>query len=240
MNAILDNQIRQLGFWSAVIFLVTVVVSLVLPLDVPNGLYAEHADRVIWLNDNRSVFILGWVNQMISMLSLCGVFLGMAWYAAIRNPLRGIVGGIAILLSITAFIIPKFIAIWTIPQLAEVSSSGGFGSGFADQLLLLLNVSVPFSLYTSFDYLGFWLYALFALVIAAPLYGNALSCKIAAVSLGVFGAAFHCLLIALLMKILGAADIESWFLGSSLFLLVAIVAALFGFRRSGTEISRGL
>ena len=141
MNAILDNQIRQLGFWSAVIFLVTVVVSLVLPLDVPNGLYAEHADRVIWLNDNRSVFILGWVNQMISMLSLCGVFLGMAWYAAIRNPLRGIVGGIAILLSITAFIIPKFIAIWTIPQLAEVSSSGGIGSGFADQLLLGLIVS---------------------------------------------------------------------------------------------------
>ena len=78
MNAILDNQIRQLGFWSTVIFLVTVVVSLVLPLDVPNGLYAELADRVIWLNDNRSVFILGWVNQMISMLSLCGVFLGMA------------------------------------------------------------------------------------------------------------------------------------------------------------------
>ena len=240
MNAILDNQIRQLGFWSAVIFLVTVVVSLVLPLDVPNGLHAEHADRVIWLNDNRSVFILGWVNQMISMLSLCGVFLGMAWYAAIINPLRGIVGGIAILLSITAFIIPKFIAIWTIPQLAEVSSSGGIGSDFADQLLLLLNVSVPFSLYTSFDYLGFWLYALFALVIAAPLYRKALSWKIAAFSLGVFGAAFHCLLIALLMKILGAADIESWFLGSSSFLLVAIVAALFGFRRSGTEISRGL
>ena len=49
MNAILDNQIRQLGFWSAVIFLVTVVVSLVLPLDVPNGLDAEFADRVIWL-----------------------------------------------------------------------------------------------------------------------------------------------------------------------------------------------
>lgn len=99
---------------------------------------------------------------------------------------------------------------------------------------------MPFSLYTSFDYLGFWLYALFALVIAAPLYRKALSWKIAAFSLGVFGAAFHCLLIALLMKILGAADIESWFLGSSLFLLVAIVAALFGFRRSGTEISRAL
>ena len=56
MNAILDNQIRQLGFWSAVIFLVTVVVSLVLPLDVPNGLYAEHADRVIWLNDIHTGF----------------------------------------------------------------------------------------------------------------------------------------------------------------------------------------
>ena len=230
MNILFDNQIRRFGFWSAVVFLITAVVSLFLPLDVPDGLHAATADRVIWLNDNRSMFILGWVNQMISMLSLSGVFLGMAWYAAIRNPLCGVLGGITILLSITAFVIPKFIAVWTIPQLADASASGGIGSAFADQLLLVLNVSVPFSLYTSFDYLGFWLYALFALAIAAPLFRHVMSWKIAAVSLGVFGAAFHCLLIALLMNKIAAADIESWFLGSSLFLLIAVVAALFGFR----------
>ena len=167
MNANLNQQVGRLGFWSGVIFLVTVVVSLVLPLDVPDGLQAAHVDRVIWLNEHRSAFILGWVNQMVSMLSLSGVLLAVAWFAAMRSPLSGMVGGIAILLSMTAFIIPKFIAIWTIPQLAEASATGGIGSVFADQLLLLLNVTVPFSLYTSLDYLGFWLYALFALVIAA-------------------------------------------------------------------------
>ena len=40
MNANLNQQVGRLGFWSGVIFLVTVVVSLVLPLDVPDGLLA--------------------------------------------------------------------------------------------------------------------------------------------------------------------------------------------------------
>ena len=235
MNAILNQQIGQLGFWSGVIFFVTVVASLLLPLDVPDGLQAEHADRVIWLNEHRSAFILGWVNQMVSMLSLSGVLLAVAWLAAMRSPLTGIVGGIAILLSITAFIIPKFMAIWTIPQLAEASATGGVGSEFADQMLLILNVTVPFSLYTSFDYLGFWLYALFGLVVAAPLLKHALVWKIAAVSLGIFGVTFHSLLIALLMKKVEAADIEPWFLGSALFLMVTIVAAVLGFRTTGNQ-----
>ena len=235
MNANLNQQIGHLGFWSGVTFLVTVVVSLLLPLDVPDGLQAAHVDRVIWLNEHRSAFILGWVNQMVSMLSLSGVLLAVAWLVAMRSPLSGMVGGIAILLSITAFIIPKFIAIWTIPQLAEASATGGVGSVFADQLLLILNVSVPFSLYTSLDYLGFWLYALFSLVIAAPLFKYSLIWKVTAVSLGVFGAAFHAIFIALLIRKVVPTDIEFWFLGSALFLVVAIIAAVPGFRTTGNQ-----
>ena len=235
MNAMLNQQVGQLGFWSGVIFLLTVVASFLLPLDIPDGLQAEHAERVIWLNENRSAFILGWVNQMVSMLSLSGVLLAVAWLAAMKSPLSGIIGGIAILLSITAFIIPKFIAIWTIPQLAEASATGGIGSVFADQLLLILNVTVPFSLYTSLDYLGFWLYALFALVIAGPLFKYALVWKIAAVSIGIFGVAFHSLLIALLMKKVEVADIEPWFLASALFLMVTIIAAMLGFRATANR-----
>ena len=64
MNAMLNQQVGQLGFWSGVIFLLTVVASFLLPLDIPDGLQAEHAERVIWLNENRSAFILGWVNQI--------------------------------------------------------------------------------------------------------------------------------------------------------------------------------
>ena len=92
-----------------------------------------------------------------------------------------------VLMSVVAFFIPKFIAVWTIPLLADTIASGAAGAELADPLLRLLNVSVPFSLYTSFDYLGFWLYSVFALLVAAPLYGEALSLKISSISLGVFG-----------------------------------------------------
>jgi len=72
-------------------------------------------------------------------------------------------------------------------------------------------------------------------VIAAPLLKHALTWKIAAVSLGIFGVTFHLLLIALLMKKVVAGDIELWFLGSALFLIVAIIAALIGFRTTGNQ-----
>ena len=51
-------------------------------------------------------------------------------------------------------------------------------------LLPLLNVSIPFSLYTSFDYLGFWLYALFAVLMMKPLYGSDWSSKLIAILVG--------------------------------------------------------
>jgi len=39
-----------------------------------------------------------------------------------------------------AFIIPKFIAVWTIPLLADAIVSGAVGAELADSLLHLLNV----------------------------------------------------------------------------------------------------
>jgi hypothetical protein len=72
-------------------------------------------------------------------------------------------------------------------------------SDLADPLLRLLNVSIRFSLYTSFDYLGFWLYAVFGLLVAGALYGENMSAKITAVTVGVFGFVYHGLLAALLL-----------------------------------------
>ncbi len=74
----LDYQINRLGFWSAGVAIATGVVAFILPLDVPGGYAAEHADRVAWLSANRSMFILGWINQIVAMLSLSGVFFGVA------------------------------------------------------------------------------------------------------------------------------------------------------------------
>ena len=226
----LDYQINRLGFWSAGVAIATGMIAFFLPLDVPGGYAAEHADRVAWLSANRSMFILGWVNQIVAMLSLSGVFFGVAWQIATRNPLRAIVAAMVVLISVVAFIIPKFIAVWTIPLLADTISTGAAGVELADPLLRLLNVSVPFSLYTSFDYLGFWLYAVFGLLVAGPLYNESISSKIAAVTVGVFGLVYHGMLVALLVGVVAAADIESWFLSVSGLLFILIVTMLFIFR----------
>jgi hypothetical protein len=227
----LGYQVNRLGFWSAVVAIASGVVSFFIPLDVPGGYTAEHADRVAWLSANSGTFILGWINQIIAMLSISGVFFGMAWQIATRNPLRAVIAAMVVLISVVAFIIPKFIAVWTIPLLAQVISNGAVGAELADPLLRLLNVSIPFSLYTSFDYLGFWLYAVFGLLVAGPLYGENASAKIAAVTIGLFGLVYHGLLAALLLGAITPPDIESSFLGASGLLLIVVVAMIVTFRR---------
>ena len=220
---------NRFGFWSAVIAIVTGMISFFLPLDAPGGFTAEHADRIAWLTANRDLFILGWLNQIAAMFSLSGVFFAIAWHIAVKNPLRAALAAMVVLLSVVAFIIPKFMAIWTIPQLAEVITSNAAGAELADSLLTLLNVSVPFSLYTSFDYLGFWLYGVFSLLVAGPLYGDKTSAKIAAITLGIFGIIYHGLLAGLLLGSIAPPDIESSFLVAAGLLLVAVVVMGFNF-----------
>ncbi|MAI52921.1 MAG: hypothetical protein CMP96_01035 [Gammaproteobacteria bacterium] len=225
----LDLQMNRFGFWSAVIAIVTGMISFFLPLDAPGGYTAEHADRVAWLTANRDLFILGWLNQIAAMFSLSGVFFAIAWHIAVKNPLRAALAAMVVLLSVVAFIIPKFMAIWTIPQLADVITNNAVGAELADPLLTLLNVSVPFSLYTSFDYLGFWLYGVFSLLVAGPLYGDKTSAKIAAITLGMFGVIYHGLLASLLLGSIAPPDIESSFLVAAGLLLVAVVVMSFNF-----------
>ncbi|MFT5047990.1 MAG: hypothetical protein ACI8UP_004990 [Porticoccaceae bacterium] len=226
----LDKQIDRFGLWSAVVLVAAIIISLFIPLDVPGGYGAEHADRVEWLTENRGLFILGWINQIVAMLSLSAVFFGIAWHITEKNPLRAILAALAILLSVVAFIIPKFIAVWTIPQLATAAATGAVGADMANQLLVILNVSIPFSLYTSFDYLGFWLYAVFGLLVAGPLYNEDMSSKVAAVTAGLFGIAFHGLLAALLLGVLQSPEIEASFSWVFILLIILVVAMLLRFR----------
>ncbi|MFT7288178.1 MAG: hypothetical protein ACI87W_002293, partial [Halieaceae bacterium] len=102
----------------------------------------------------------------------------------------------------------------------------------ADPLLRLLNISIPFSLYTSFDYLGFWLYSVFALLAAGPLYGDARSAKVAAVTLGLFGVIYQILMVALFVGAIDSADIEAYFIGASMLLLFHLVSIAFVFKRA--------
>lgn len=228
----LSYQINRFGFCSAIVVLLTTVVSMFFPLDVPGGFSAEHAHRIAWLNDNRGGFIFAWTNQIVAMLSLSAVLACSVWLAARNNPLLAILAAFFVALSTMAFIIPKFIAVWTIPMLADSASSGAGGSEMADSLLLLLNVSVPFSLYTSFDYLGFWLYSVFALLAAVPLYGETRSAQVAAVMLGLFGVIYQILVVALLLGAITPAEIEGYFTGAALLLLLYVIPMAFVFRNS--------
>jgi hypothetical protein len=227
----LDYQISRLGFWSAVVAIATGVVAMFFPLDIPGGYTAEHSDRVAWLSANRGAFIAGWLNQIAAMFSLSAVFFCGAWLVAGKNLLRAILAALFVALSVMAFIIPKFIAVWTIPLLADTITTGAVGAELADALLLLLNVSIPFSLYTSFDYLGFWLYSVFALLVAGPLYGATKSAKVASISLGIFGVIYQVLMAALFLRAIEPVDIEAYFIGASMLLLLHLVAIAFIFKR---------
>jgi len=231
----LDDQVNRFGFWCAAACIATALLALLLPLDVPEGYAATATDRLAWLHANSGAFVAGWMNQIVAMLSLSGLFLALAWRARHRNPLAALLGAGAVAMATMAFAIPKFMAVWTIPLLTEASITGGSGAEMASMLLPLLNVSIPFSLYTSFDYLGFWLYALFALLVTRSLVGQDGLSKLAALSLGLFGWGFHLALALLLSGVIGAAEIEIYFGASFIPLLPLILVMAVIFRRAGSD-----
>ncbi len=115
-------------------------------------------------------------------------------------------------------------------MLADAITAQAEGAEMANALLLLLNVSIPFSLYTSFDYLGFWLYAVFSLLVAVPLYKQSVAQKVSAISLGVFGVVYHLMLLALLLGAIEPGAIDANFLGCAMLLLIVVVAMLLSFK----------
>ena len=225
------RQVSRFGFWCAVLCVVTAVIATFLPLDVPDGFTAGHAERLKWLTENRDAFVAAWVNQIVAMVSLSGLFLALCWRGRLRGPLSALLAAGAVAMATMAFVIPKFIAIWTIPLLAEADATGGTGAEMAAVLLPLLNVSIPFSLYTSFDYLGFWLYALFAVLMMKPLFGSDWQSKLIAILVGLFGIGFHGAFACLLLGAIQAPDIEISFGLSFIPLLLLIFILAVEFRR---------
>jgi hypothetical protein len=49
-----------------------------------------------------------------------------------------------VLMSVMAFLVPKFSAVWTLPILADTITAGAVGADMADSLLLIMNVTIPF------------------------------------------------------------------------------------------------
>ncbi|MBT6352686.1 MAG: hypothetical protein HOJ46_11500 [Halieaceae bacterium] len=228
-SGVFSRQVSRFGLWCAVLCIVTAVIAALLPLDVPDGYSAAHTERLQWLTENRDAFVAAWVNQIVAMVSLSGLFLALCWRGRSNDPLRALLATGAVAMATMAFVIPKFIAIWTIPLLVNAAATVGAGADMAAVLLPLLNVSIPFSLYTSFDYLGFWLYALFAVLMMKPLYDGDGASKLVAILVGLFGIGFHVAFACLLLGVIQAPDIEISF-GLSfipLLLLILILAVTF-------------
>jgi len=213
----LDHTISKAAFWSAIAVIASAVLSAFFPLDAPAGPFA---DRMTWYSSNVGAFVAGWLVQMIAMLAVSGVFAGAAWQIRESNPLCAFVAGVALLISVVAFIIPKFIAIWSIQLIVVASSMVSADVAVAEQLFPLLNPSLPFSLHASLEYLGFWMYGVFGLLVARPLFRLTLSAKIAAVALGLFGLLFHILFVGVMAGSVATADINPY--GNWIFVLILI------------------
>ena len=226
-----DHRVSRFGWWCSLICILTAIVAALLPLDVPDGYSAVHTERLQWLTENRDAFVAAWVNQIVAMLSLSGLFLALCWRGRLKGPLSALLAAGAVAMATMAFVIPKFMAVWTIPLLANAEATGATGAEMAAVLLPLLNVSVPFSLYTSFDYMGFWLYALFAVLMMRPLYGSGVSSKITAILVGLFGVGFHAAFACLLLDVIQASDIEMSFGLSFIPLLLLVLVLPFFFWR---------
>ena len=230
----LDNTISKGAFRSAIVLILTGVLMLFFPLDAPA---APFADRMLWYSANVNAYVMGGVLQMIAMLTLSALFAATAWQTRKSHPLSTFVAGTALLISIMAFIIPKFIAIWSIPQMVVASSTVTPNVAVAEQLFQLLNPSLSFSLFTSFDYLGFWMYGVFGLLLARPLFRLTLSAKIAAVSLGLFGLLYHLLLVGVMFGSIAIANIALYAESIGILLLIPVLSMAVYFRNQLKEAS---
>jgi len=227
----LDHTINKAAFWSAIVLILAGVLSVFFPLDAPEGPFA---DRMMWYSSNVDAYVMGWVVQMIAMLTLSAVFAGIAWHTRESHPLSTFVAGTALLIAVVSFIIPKFIAIWSIPQMVVASSTVSANVAVAEQLFQLLNPSLSFSLFTSFDYLGFWMYAVFGLLVARPLFRLTLSAKIAAAGFGLYGLLYHILFAGVMTGSVVTADVGAYAESTAGLLLIPVISMAVYFRKAMT------
>jgi len=226
----LERTINRGAFRSALVLIAAGVLSIFLPLDAPEGPFAE---RMLWFSSNIDAFVIGWTVQMVMMLSLSGVLAGVAWQIRGPHPVRAFVAGTALLISVVAFIIPKFISIWSVPQMVVASATASAHSGVAEELLQLSNPSLAYSLTSSLDYLGFWMYAVFALLVAQPLFRLTVGAKIAAVGFGLYGFLYHVLLVGVMARSVATEGIGGYAEALGVLLLVSVIGIAVHLRRSG-------
>ena len=215
----LDSQINKAAYLSAIVLFVFTAVSMFGVYDAPAGSTA--AEKVAWLNENNGAFVLSWVTQIVQVFTLAAVFAAICWKVYRVNPLAAVSGGIVLMLGTMAILITKGTELWIVPLAAQALAAGSSGQEPGLTLLSINSQSYPYSLTTYFDYLGLWLWSLFGLLVAGPLFRFSTSAKVAAVSLGLFGIIYPIFYGFLITGVIPLSEITNY----STFMLLAWVGA---------------
>ena len=215
----LDSQINNAAYLSAIILFVFTVVSMFGVYDAPAGSTA--AEKIAWLNNNNSAFVLSWVTQIVQVFTLTIIFAAACWKVFSVNPLAAVSGGIILMLGTMAILITKGTELWIVPLAAQDLAAESASQEPGLTLLSINSQSYPYSLTTYFDYLGLWLWSVAGLLVARPLFQFATSAKVAAISLGLFGVIYPVFYGLLVTGVIPLKDITNY----STFMLLAWVAA---------------
>ena len=218
-TARLDSQINKAAYLSAIVLFVFTAVSMFGVYDAPAGSTA--AEKVAWLNENNGAFVLSWVTQIVQVFTLATVFAAICWKVYRVNPLAAVSGGIVLMLGTMAILITKGTELWIVPLAAQDLAAGSSGQEPGLTLLSINSQSYPYSLTTYFDYLGLWLWSMFGLLVARPLFQFSTSAKVAAVSLGLFGIIYPIFYGFLVTGVIPLSEITNY----STFMLLAWVGA---------------
>ena len=140
----LDSQINNAAYLSAIILFVFTVVSLFGVYDAPAGSTA--AEKIAWLNNNNSGFVLSWVTQIVQVFTLTIIFAAACWKVFSSNPLAAVAGGIILMLGTMAILITKGTELWIVPLAAQDLAAESASQEPGLTLLSINSQSYPYSL----------------------------------------------------------------------------------------------
>jgi|GEM_PF-1457624 len=220
-------DIYDLGFKGAIVLVIGSIVSLFLPLAAPD---ADTQAAALWLNQEAGAYLFGWLNQLMLVFAIAVTLAVAGWAIYQTAPLRAITVWSFTLISTGVFFITKFFALWGVPLMAKAIAAESAVQPEATAALLALAPNESFGLLGSLDWLGFWIYGLIGILMFRPLFRGALSAKIAAGSLLLFGVVLPLLFTATLIDILGQDEFGEIAFSTAALLTVAGVAFAIFFR----------
>ncbi len=228
----ISPAIFDLGYKASIVFLITGVISLALPLEAP---VPTQSAAELWLNTEAGSYLFGWLNQVILMFASSVILLAAGLLIYSSAPLRAGAVWVLTLMSTLAFLMSKFLSLWSVPLTAKAIAAENAVAGSAQSILVTLGTNEGFGLVPSFDYVGFWLYGLIGLLLFRPLFRQSVSAKIAAVAWLLYGILFHLAYVAVMIDLLGQGDVGDVFFLINFLVLIAAIALLFRFRGSRVD-----